>query len=90
MPAKPSKPQVPGLIKGLGVTLRTAKETIFPDGPGGVSIHSINSCFFMYPVRPDFEPDLDDHHSDVKWVRKIPKGVHPYVERCLMGAGLSK
>ena len=32
MPAKPSKPQVPGLIKGLGVTLRTAKETIFPDG----------------------------------------------------------
>ena len=32
MAPKPPKPQVPGVLKGLGVTLRTAKETIFPDG----------------------------------------------------------
>lgn len=25
-------PRVPGLIKGLGVTMRTAKQTMFPDG----------------------------------------------------------
>ena len=31
-PTKPAKPKVPGLVKGLGVTLRTAKETMFPDG----------------------------------------------------------
>ena len=78
-----------GIECHVGPIVHTA-ETIFPDGPGGVSIHSINSCFFMYPVRPDFEPELDDHHADATWIRKIPKGLHPYVERCLMGAGLSK
>jgi NADH-quinone oxidoreductase subunit I len=26
------KPQLPGFLKGLGVTARTAKETMFPDG----------------------------------------------------------
>ena len=78
-----------GIECHVGPIVHTA-ETIFPDGPGGVSIHSINSCFFLYPVRKDFEPELDDHQTDVKWVRKIPRGLHPYVERCLMGAGLSK
>jgi NADH-quinone oxidoreductase subunit I len=28
----PPKPTVPGFLKGLGVTARTAKETMFPDG----------------------------------------------------------
>ena len=28
----PEKPKMPGVLKGLGVTLRTAKETMFPDG----------------------------------------------------------
>ena len=28
----PPKPAVPGFLKGLGVTARTAKETMFPDG----------------------------------------------------------
>jgi NADH-quinone oxidoreductase subunit I len=31
MPDLP-KPKMPGVFKGLGVTLRTAKETMFPDG----------------------------------------------------------
>jgi colanic acid biosynthesis protein WcaH len=73
----------------VGPIVHTA-ETIFPDGPGGISVHSINSCFFMYPTQPDFEPALDDHHEDLKWIRRIPRGLHPYVERCLMGAGLEK
>ena len=73
----------------VGPIVHTA-ETIFPDGPGGISVHSINSCFFMYPITPDFEPALDDHHEDLKWIRRIPRGLHPYVERCLLGAGLAK
>jgi NADH-quinone oxidoreductase subunit I len=33
-PSEPKgpRPKVPGVLKGLGVTLRTAKETMFPDG----------------------------------------------------------
>ena len=73
----------------VGPIVHTA-ETIFPDGPGGISVHSINSCFFMYPTERDFAPALDDHHEDLKWIRRIPRGLHPYVERCLMGAGLAK
>ena len=64
-------------------------ETIFPDGPGGISVHSINSCFFMYPVSSDFDPKLDNHHTECRWVNHIPENLHPYVVRCLMGAGLN-
>ena len=49
MPAKPSKPQVPGLIKGLGVTLRTAKETIFPDGMLKPPAPSKGAATVQYP-----------------------------------------
>jgi colanic acid biosynthesis protein WcaH len=78
-----------GIDCHVGPIIHTA-ETIFPDGPGGIPVHSINSCFFMYPVDPEFKPNLDDHHSDYRWVSAIPAGLHPYVERCLMGAGLSR
>lgn len=77
-----------GVACHVGPIIHTA-ETIFPDGPGGIPIHSINSCFFLYPVDPDFKPKLDTHHGDYKWVCSIPKGLHPYVVRCLMGAGLA-
>jgi colanic acid biosynthesis protein WcaH len=78
-----------GIDCHVGPIIHTA-ETIFPDGPGGIPVHSINSCFFMYPVDSEFKPSLDDHHSDYRWVSAIPAGLHPYVERCLMGAGLSR
>ena len=35
MPALPQKPEMPGLLKGLGVTLNTMKETITPKKLGG-------------------------------------------------------
>src|SRR5262245_18525225 len=73
----------------VGPIVRTA-ETSFPEGPAGISVHSINSCFFMYPINADFEPALVDHHEDLKWIRRIPRGLHPYVDRCLLGAGLTK
>ncbi len=78
-----------GIACHVGPIIHTA-ETIFRDGPGGVSVHSINSCFFMYPVDRNFKPRLDAHHAGSRWVRRIPRGLHPYVERCLMGAGLTK
>jgi len=66
------------------------EETIFPDGPGGIPVHSVNSCFFVYPQGANVEPTLDEHHAGCVWVEAIPEGLHPYVERCLLGAGLRR
>ncbi|MFC1586619.1 NUDIX domain-containing protein [Fibrobacterota bacterium] len=76
-----------GIECHVGPLVHTA-ETIFPDGPGGIPVHSINSCFFVYPIEKETIPELDDHHEEWKWVTSIPEGLHPYVERCLLGAGL--
>ncbi|MSP11691.1 MAG: NUDIX domain-containing protein [Chloroflexi bacterium] len=78
-----------GIDCHVGPLIHTA-ETIFPDGPGGIPVHSINSCFFVYPVDPAFNLHLDSHHTAYQWVNHIPPGIHPYVERCLMGAGLGR
>jgi len=77
-----------GIGCNVGPIIHTA-ETIFPDGPNGIPVHSINSCFFLYPADKSFEPKLDELHERCRWVDHIPDGLHPYVERCLMGAGLS-
>ncbi len=76
-----------GIDCHVGPIIHTA-ETIFPDGPYDIPIHSINSCFFMYPVDSDFSTKLDAHHRDYKWIKKIPENVHPYIVMCLTGAGL--
>lgn len=71
----------------IGALLLT-EDTIFPDGPGGIAVHSINSCFLAQPARASFRIELDAHHLAHRWVRAIPRGVHPYVELCLRRAGL--
>ena len=71
----------------VGPIVHTA-ETIFPDGPGGIPVHSINSCFFLYPVPGAGTVSLDDHHGEYRWVDRVEKDLHPYVRRCLLGAGL--
>lgn len=78
-----------GIECHIGPIVHTA-ETIFPDGPNGIPIHSINSCFFLYPKEKQAQPKLDEHHEEWKWVNSIPDGLHPYVERCLWGAGLTQ
>ena len=78
-----------GLACHVGPIIHTA-ETIFPDGPGGVAVHSINTCFFLYPAAATIRAKLDRHHGGAKWVRTIPAGLHPYVVRCLEGAGLER
>ncbi|MFN8561492.1 MAG: NUDIX domain-containing protein [Anaerolineae bacterium] len=77
-----------GIDCHVGPIIHTA-ETIFPDGPEGIPVHSINSCFFMYPVHARFEVKLDPHQTEFRWTDHIPEGLHPYVERCLIGAGLT-
>lgn len=76
-----------GIACHVGPIIHTA-ETIFPDGPFEIPVHSINSCFFLYPSDPHFRPNLDDHHTDFRWVNYVPDDVHPYVQRCLLSAGL--
>ena len=78
-----------GIDCHVGPIIHTA-ETIFPDGPDGIPVHSINSCFFMYPVKPDFQITLDAHQNQYQWVDHIPDGLHEYVVRCLVGAGLTQ
>lgn len=80
-----------GIPCHVGPIIHTA-ETIFPDGPGGVAVHSINACFFLYPAaaRVRISAHLDAHHGAAKWVRTIPDGLDPYVVRCLEGAGLAR
>ncbi|BAC89027.1 NUDIX domain-containing protein [Gloeobacter violaceus] len=76
-----------GIECHVGPIIHTA-ETIFPDGPSGIPIHSINSCFFLYPVAAVGAPVLDRFHEEYLWVQRIADGLHPYVVKCLMGAGL--
>ena len=70
----------------VGPIIYTA-ETIFPDGPFGIPIHSINSCFFLYP-KDKYKIKIDNHHLKYRWVSEIDNDFHPYVKRCLMAAGL--
>ena len=51
-----------GLTCCVGPIVHTA-ETIFPDGPGGVAVHSLNACFFLYPANPKVRVKLDRHHG---------------------------
>ncbi len=78
-----------GIDCHVGPIVHTA-ETIFPDGPGGIAVHSINSCFLVYPVEDGARARvrLDDHHSGWRWVSRISPDLHPYVVQCLRGAGL--
>lgn len=75
-----------GIECHVGPIIHTA-ETIFPDGPNGIPVHSINSCFMLYPVG-DFTVRLDEHHSSYEWVNHVISGLHPYVVKCLSGAGI--
>lgn len=75
-----------GIECHVGPIVHTA-ETIFPDGPEGIPVHSINSCFMLYPVG-DFTVKLDSHHSGGMWISLIHDGLHPYVKQCLSGAGI--
>ena len=44
-----AKPQVPGIVKGLGITLKTAVDTMFPDGPLKPPAPSKGAATVQYP-----------------------------------------
>lgn len=75
-----------GIDCHVGPIVHTA-ETIFPDGPNGIPVHSINSCFLLYPKNKIPKINLDSHSSKFKWINKIEECYHPYVIKCLQGAG---
>ena len=76
-----------GIECHIGPIIHTA-ETIFPDGPCGIPVHSINSCFLLYPCEGFVVPQLDSHHAEWRWISSIPEDLDPYVASCLLGAGL--
>jgi colanic acid biosynthesis protein WcaH len=78
-----------GLDCHVGPIIHTA-ETIFADGPRGIPVHSINACFLLYPTHDSAElcVTLDDHHAAWRWADEVTDDLHPYVARCLRGAGL--
>jgi colanic acid biosynthesis protein WcaH len=80
-----------GLDCHIGPIIHTA-ETIFPDGPRGIPVHSINACFLLYPTHDVAAPTirLDDHHAGWRWAQTVTDDLHPYVARCLRGAGLEE
>lgn len=80
-----------GIDCHIGPIIHTA-ETIFPDGPCGIQVHSINSCFLLFPTETTtgIQVRLDDHHAEWRWINAIPLDLHPYVVSCLLGAGLER
>ncbi|WP_261925741.1 NUDIX domain-containing protein [Methylorubrum sp. GM97] len=77
-----------GIICNVGPIIHTA-ETIFDAGPAGIPVHSINSCFFLYPKGEDISISLDVHHEDYCWISSIDRAYHQYVQQCLLAAGLN-
>lgn len=78
-----------GIDISVGPIIHT-DETIFQDGPYGIPVHSINTCFFVYPVSEDVVPQLDSHHSEYCWINKVGSDLHQYVRHCLIKAGLKE
>ena len=48
--------------------------------------HSLNVVVLAEPK--SFEVKLDQFSTDFKWVSKIEKSFHPYVQKCLLGCGI--
>lgn len=78
-----------GVECNVGPIVHTA-ETIFDDGPDGIAVHSINTCFFLFPKERDMRVKLDNHHARHEWMSAIAGDLHPYVRRCLLAAGLQR
>lgn len=80
-----------GLDCEVGPLIYTA-ETVFEDGPNGIPVHSINSCFLLKFIELSEKIHLDHHHSEVWWCNlrfAITQDFHPYVIKCLLAAFLN-
>lgn len=79
-----------GLQCEVGPLIYTA-ETVFEDGPNGIPVHSINSCFLLSPIHQYCPITLDSHHKSHSWFSPINlvNELHPYVIKCLLAAFLN-
>ena len=77
-----------GLEVHVGPIVHTA-ETIFEDGPGGIAVHSVNSCFVCYSTGSGLSvgTKINSHHTGYRWIIHTRGDFHPYVKACLLGAG---
>lgn len=76
-----------GLDCFVGPLVHTA-ETIFPDGPYGVPVHSINSCYYLHPKNGIDGLKLDNNQGGWRLVNSVEPELHPYVRDCLKACGL--
>lgn len=65
-------------------------ETMFPDGPYGLSVHSVNVVFLITPTNPKNSVVLDEQNDEYKWYTHIDDAWHPYVKKFLELAGFAK
>ncbi|MFA5997302.1 MAG: NUDIX domain-containing protein [Candidatus Paceibacterota bacterium] len=80
--------QETGLTGKIEKTLGVG-ETMFPDGPYGDSIHSVNVVFLVTP-RNLGEIILDTQNNEYQWYTHIDDSWHPYVKKFLGLAGFTK
>src|SRR5574343_212151 len=76
----------------VGPIIYTA-ETIFDNGPWGIPVHTVNSCYLMFPIKQNFnifdDVEKDSHQDGFIWVSKNSKIFHPYMQNCLTNLGLT-
>lgn len=71
----------------VGPVVHTA-ETVFPDGPNGVPVHSVNTAFLLIPKRVS-AVYMNATIEDFWWFNPVEdkQVLHPYVRECLRKAG---
>lgn len=71
----------------VGPVMHTA-ETLFPDGPNGIPVHSVNTCFLLIPKRMG-AVYLNNTITAFQWFNPLEcqQILHPYVKTCLIKAG---
>lgn len=53
--------------------------------PGSPTRHTVNVVYRVGACDPEFEIDLDEQHSEYRFLTGAESGLHPYVERYLAG-----
>ncbi len=77
-------------MRGVIEKMLGVDETMFPDGPYGESIHSVNIVFLITPTTAPDAVVLDEQNDEYQWYTHIDSTWHPYVKKFLEIAGCAK
>lgn len=77
-------------MRGVIEKMLGADETMFPDGPYGGSVHSVNVVFLITPTTSKTAIVLDEQNDEYQWYTHINDAWHPYVKKFLEMAGFPK